>query len=312
MSMLVGYVWGKRYTNMQIFSVGMLTAGIITAAMADAQSKVNVDKALFAIPKTLNFNNCSRQGKTTSSTSIDYSFITGLVILALGQLLSAIMGLYTQLTYASYGSHWHENLFYSHFLSLPLFLPFFPSLLSELDNLSTSAPISVFSAAAPTNAHQLASPSSGPLPFISNSGKLITTTITSFLPNINISLPSQLLNLAANALTQYICIRGVNLLSARTSALGVTIALNVRKLISLFLSIWLFGNELPPGVLVGAAIVFSSAGVWAVEGQRLNNGGGGGKNKDKDSRPDVGGDDGGDDGKIGTREKQGIVKGKTS
>lgn len=53
MSMLVGYAWGKRYTNMQIFSVGMLTAGIITAAMADAQSKVNVNKALFAIPSTL-------------------------------------------------------------------------------------------------------------------------------------------------------------------------------------------------------------------------------------------------------------------
>lgn len=40
MSMLVGYACGKRYTNMQIFSVAMLTAGIITAAMADAQSKV--------------------------------------------------------------------------------------------------------------------------------------------------------------------------------------------------------------------------------------------------------------------------------
>lgn len=67
--------------------------------------------------------------------------------------------------------------------------------------------------------------------------------------------------------------------------------LNVRKLVSLFLSIWIFGNELPLGVLVGAAIVFGSAGVWAVEGQRLNNSGGGG-------------------GKKVTREKQGIVKGK--
>lgn len=124
-------------------------------------------------------------------------------------------------------------------------------------------------------------------------------------------MPSQLLNLAANALTQYICIRGVNLLSARTSALGVTIALNVRKLLSLFLSIWLFGNELPPGVLVGAAIVFASAGVWAVEGQRLNNGRViRGKDKDKGSGPGVGGDD--DDGKIATGEKQGIVKGKPS
>ena len=60
------------------------------------------------------------------------------------------------------------------------------------------------------------------------------------------------------------------------------------------MSIWIFGNELPPGVLVGAAIVFGSAGVWAVEGQRLNNSGGGG----------------GDGGKKGVREKQEIVKGK--
>lgn len=53
MSMLVGYAWGKRYTNMQIISVGMLTAGIITAAMADAKSKVNCGKkALFAISRT--------------------------------------------------------------------------------------------------------------------------------------------------------------------------------------------------------------------------------------------------------------------
>lgn len=69
---------------------------------------------------------------------------------------------------------------------------------------------------------------------------------------------------------------------------------------------------LPPGVLVGAAIVFGSAGVWAVEGQRLNNGRVRGKDKDKGSGPGVGGDDDGDDGKIGTGEKQGIVKGKTS
>lgn len=45
--------------------------------------------------------------------------------------------------------------------------------------------------------------------------------------------------------------------------------LNIRKLVSLFASIWLFGNRLPIGVLLGAAIVFASAGVWAAEGQRL-------------------------------------------
>ena len=46
--------------------------------------------------------------------------------------------------------------------------------------------------------------------------------------------------------------------------------LNVRKLVSLFASIWLFGNTLPPGVVAGAVVVFSSAGVWAWEGQRIS------------------------------------------
>lgn len=62
MTMLVGYVWGKRYTSMQsksvlvmarklvayaeltsVFSVAMLTAGIGVAAMADAQAKACIN-----------------------------------------------------------------------------------------------------------------------------------------------------------------------------------------------------------------------------------------------------------------------------
>ena len=39
-TMLVGFLWGKRYSQMQVFSVAMLTVGIIIAAMADAHSKV--------------------------------------------------------------------------------------------------------------------------------------------------------------------------------------------------------------------------------------------------------------------------------
>ena len=50
----------------------------------------------------------------------------------------------------------------------------------------------------------------------------------------------------------------------------MSIVLNLRKLVSLFASIWLFGNTLPPGVVAGAAVVFSSAGVWAWEGQRIS------------------------------------------
>lgn len=49
----------------------------------------------------------------------------------------------------------------------------------------------------------------------------------------------------------------------------MTIVLNVRKLVSLFVSIWLFGNELPLGVMVGAGVVFAGGGVYAWEGTRM-------------------------------------------
>lgn len=169
------------------------------------------------------------------------------------------MGVYTQVTYATYGSHWHENLFYSHALSLPLFVPFIPSLRSQFQDFLSSPPIHLspaylqpFLATSKANS----SDPSQPLP----------PMLFSSLPTL--SVPKDVLYLALNALTQYLCIRGVNLLGARTSALGVTIVLNMRKLASLLLSIWLFGNQLPPGVLVGAMIVFGSAGIWAWEGQR--------------------------------------------
>ncbi|KAL8669331.1 MAG: hypothetical protein Q9168_006067 [Polycauliona sp. 1 TL-2023] len=240
-TMLVGFIWGKRYTPMQVMSVALLTVGIIVAAMADAKSK----------------------GKSTSGPSeIDPSFLTGFGILFFAQVLSAIMGVYTQITYATYGSHWHENLFYSHALSLPLFIPFIPSLRSQFQDFLSSPPIHLspaylqpfLAASAKGNSSDSAAQDLPPM-------------LLSSLPTI--AIPKDMLYLALNALTQYLCIRGVNLLGARTSALGVTIVLNMRKLASLLLSIWLFGNQLPPGVLVGAMIVFGSAGIWAWEGQRI-------------------------------------------
>ena len=84
-----------------------------------------------------------------------------------------------------------------------------------------------------------------------------------------INPPSMILALVINAITQYLCIRGVNRLAALTSALTVTILLNVRKLLSLLLSVYLFGNHLPVGVLAGAVVVFLAGALYAWEGRRL-------------------------------------------
>ena len=39
-TMLVGWIWGKRYTRTQVFSIAVLTAGVVMAALSDAKSKV--------------------------------------------------------------------------------------------------------------------------------------------------------------------------------------------------------------------------------------------------------------------------------
>lgn len=155
------------------------------------------------------------------------------------------MGLYTEETYRIYGPQWRENLFYSHILSLPLFLPFSQSLITQFKRIVRSPPFQW------TVKPGLA---------LSVYGKRFELS-TYMLPDI----PSQLVYLVANVLTQYACIRGVNLLAAASSALTVTIVLNIRKLASLLLSIWLFGNQLALGTLVGAIIVFSAGAMYSLD-----------------------------------------------
>lgn len=158
--------------------------------------------------------------------------------------MSAIMGLYTEETYRKYGPHWKENLFYSHLLSLPLFIPFMPSMWKQFNKLANSPPL--------------------PLPIAALFG------LESLPDNLQegverIQIPNQLFYLVMNVLTQYACIRGVNLLAAASSALTVTIVLNIRKLVSLLLSIWLFGNQLATGTLLGACVVFFAGGLYSLD-----------------------------------------------
>jgi UDP-xylose/UDP-N-acetylglucosamine transporter B4 len=160
------------------------------------------------------------------------------------------MGLYTEETYRLYGPQWKENLFYSHLLSLPLFLPFLPSLARQFMKLAHSAPLAL------------------PVPPPQDIQDYPTLS-----PNLQrglqrVQIPSQLFYLVLNVLTQYACIRGVNLLAAASSALTVTIVLNIRKLVSLLLSIWLFGNRLASGTLLGAVIVFFAGGLYSLDGKR--------------------------------------------
>jgi UDP-xylose/UDP-N-acetylglucosamine transporter B4 len=226
-TMAVGFAAGKHYHTIQVVAVLMLFLGVVQAAISDARAK----------GANIQLVNIGSAGESSSSTT---EFWTGFSILFLALMLSAFMGLFTDRLYAKHGrGNSEENLFYSHLLSLPVFLFGLPHLQGQLLTL-TQSPSSVV---------------------------LMSRGAREGVPGLVHQLlqlvPVQILFLLMNGLTQYVCIRGVNQLSAKTSSLTVGIVLNIRKLVSLLLSIWLFGNELDTGVLVGAAIVFVGGALYA-------------------------------------------------
>lgn len=249
-TMIAGSLYGKKYSRIQIVAVILLTIGVITAAWSDSQSKARSKpssapfSALGVSPPLTTVQGTAKDESSESAPS----FSTGLAILFIAQVLSAIMGLYTEETYRHYGPQWRENLFYSHLLSLPLFLPFFRSLIDQFMRLANSPPLKL------------------PLPAEHVDLAAFPEAIRQKLQQVYI--PSQVVYLILNVLTQYACIRGVNLLAAATSALTVTIVLNIRKLVSLLLSIWLFGNRLASGTLLGAIVVFSAGALYSLDSKR--------------------------------------------
>ncbi|KAK9237608.1 UAA transporter [Lipomyces kononenkoae] len=219
MSMVVGGLFGKRYSIVQVASVTLLTIGVISATLFDSKKK------------KLN------QIDTTVVASTE-EFSLGIFILFLAQVLSALMSQLTEFTYKKYGNHWRENLFYMHFLSLPLFYPIRKSIIDEFKTLSASRPLA-----------------------------LIPSRLALYIPRVLV--PQGLMYLALNGLTQYICVRGVNNLAGNATALTVAIVLNVRKCISLLFSIYIFGNNLSFGTCFGAALVFGGAAWYSLETSRL-------------------------------------------
>jgi solute carrier family 35 (UDP-xylose/UDP-N-acetylglucosamine transporter), member B4 len=237
-TMLVGRVVGGRtYPGQKILAVILLFVGVVVAALADVYSK----------QPEVNLSSDFLESSERSLAAI-FDQASGFGLLTAALFLSAFMGLYTDNLYTTYGRDGNiasESLFYSHALSLSWFASTLSTLKPELVNLTgTSPPLSTTLV------------SSLPLSPSSNFNSLLTT------------IPTSLLVLLLNAITQYICISGVNRLSAKSSSLTVSIVLNIRKLISLLLSIWLFGNNLPLGVIAGAGLVFAGGGLYALPSGR--------------------------------------------
>lgn len=265
-SIAVGYIYaGKRYSQGQVVAVVLLTSGVVTSALADARAKGQ------SVHIGLN-----------ESSSITSTLI-GFAILALAMLLSAFQGIYADRLYETYGrNHWREALFYSHTLSLPFFLPTLPQILAQWRALSSSPSLLTHLVALVGSYQQRNTLLPSGEPSLGNShAASISNLLKSFLQLplasldysifrvILTGIPVHIFYLLLNALTQYWCIRGVHRLSAISSSLTVTVVLNIRKLVSLLLSIQIFGNAPTHGVLVGALLVFLGGIIYGLEGARF-------------------------------------------
>jgi UDP-xylose/UDP-N-acetylglucosamine transporter B4 len=278
-TMVVGRVWGgKRYPTQKVVAVWLLFVGVVVAAFADASSKAEetTDPRSSSSP-------AADEAVDTSAAAWSFSQAPGFALLASALVLSACMGLYTDDMYATHGRSGAvsaEALFYSHALSLPYFASQVKPLMREFAHVASAVAADVKSSESRSGPRSMlsTSPSSS---WSENStsapvattraiwDKILPDTLTksgfppSYVPP-SIALPRPVLLLLLNAGTQLLCIVGVNRLSAQSSSLTVSIVLNVRKLASLVLSIWLFGTHLPAGVALGAAVVFVGGGLYAV------------------------------------------------
>ncbi|KAG5365762.1 UDP-N-acetylglucosamine transporter yea4 [Yarrowia sp. B02] len=208
-TMLLGVLNGKRYTRGQVLSVAILTAGVILATFSQAPNKDSKQKA------------------TTGQ------FVLGIFLLLVAAVLSSFQGLFSEVTYSKYGGNWRESLFYTHFLSLPLFAPLASDIIRQFGSVWGAHPRLHFGA-----------------------------------QGLDFHVSRAFMWLMLNATTQYLCIRGVNKLSGATSALTVGIVLNVRKFVSLLLSVVLFGNSLSSLTILGTVLLFLGAGLYSFEGRK--------------------------------------------
>jgi UDP-xylose/UDP-N-acetylglucosamine transporter B4 len=142
----------------------------------------------------------------------------GILLMTISLFVSARMGLFQETMYKKHGKHPDEALFYTHFLPLPAFIPLIRNIIFHSVVALRSAPIS--------------------------------------FQFLEIHIPSQVLYLIGNMITQYVCIKSVYVLTTECSSLTVTLVVTLRKFASLLFSIFYFQNPFTSAHWLGTLFVF--------------------------------------------------------
>ncbi|NXU36548.1 S35B4 protein, partial [Drymodes brunneopygia] len=145
-------------------------------------------------------------------------WLLGIAALTFALLMSARMGIFQETLYQKFGKHSKEALFYNHALPLPGFLLLAPNIYQHAVLFNQSEPFRV--------------------------------------PGIGLTLPIMWFYLLMNVITQYVCIRGVFILTTECTSLTVTLVVTLRKFVSLIFSILYFQNPFTGWHWLGTAFVF--------------------------------------------------------
>jgi len=154
----------------------------------------------------------------TQAAEDKFWLIVGITLLTFALFMSARMGIYQEVIYGKFGKHPKEALFYTHALPLPGFLLLAPDILAHWNIAMSSPPL--------------------------------------LIPVLNISMPSMLIYLLGNIITQYVCISAVFVLTTECASLTVTMVVTLRKFLSLLFSILYFNNPFTLYHWLGTALVF--------------------------------------------------------
>ncbi|KAG7268906.1 hypothetical protein CRUP_021801 [Coryphaenoides rupestris] len=150
-----------------------------------------------------------------------YAFVCwliGIAMLTIALLMSARMGIFQETLYKEYGKHSKEALFYNHFLPLPGFLLLSTDIYNHCIHFNQSTPAEI--------------------------------------PGLGVTVPVMWLYLLVNVITQYVCIRGVFILTTECASLTVTLVVTLRKFLSLIISVLYFQNPFTVWHWLGTAVVF--------------------------------------------------------
>ncbi|XP_028285713.1 UDP-xylose and UDP-N-acetylglucosamine transporter [Parambassis ranga] len=162
--------------------------------------------------------NVSSEGSEEQGFYAFVHWLIGIGMLTFALLMSARMGIFQETLYKQFGKHSKEALFYNHCLPLPGFLLLSTDIYNHCIHFSQSTPVA--------------------------------------LPVIGLHMPIMWLYLLVNVITQYVCIRGVFILTTECASLTVTLVVTLRKFLSLIFSIIYFQNPFTTWHWLGTGVVF--------------------------------------------------------